>query len=256
MTRFHIKVIGISAISAGIVLGAAMFPALASAKAGAESQPCSAALNWEKVHKERSIAQRRALEAVKPSDLALAKALSQHATLDQTVREALIHAGSAEMNNMHSPAWKKVRAVDARNLAWLKPEIESHGFPTVAKVGLKGVTDAWLLVQHAGRDPSFQEQVLAEIEPRLVTEPFLRSEYALLVDRVRLAQGKKQLYGTQLTLKGGKLVLQPTEDMATLSERRTGMDLMPMSDYTCEMQQMYQLSAQSKHTAHPAPARS
>jgi hypothetical protein len=42
---------------------------------------------------------------------------------------------------------------------------------------------------------------------------------------------KKQLYGTQLTPKDGKLVPQPIEDEANVDARRKGLGLPPLADY-------------------------
>ena len=55
---------------------------------------------------------------------------------------------------------------------------------------------------------------------------------ALLTDRVRLAEHRKQLYGSQL--EGDCSVgykLRPVEDEANLDARRARLDLPPMADY-------------------------
>lgn len=223
----------------------------ASAKGPSLSEHCPAAAIWVKKNGEQTAAQKHALEAIRPSDPALAKQLVQRYTRDQAVRHALISQGTNQLNNPHSAAWGKVRTVDENNLAWLKPEIESNGFPTVQQVGAKGFEAAWMLVQHADTDPAFQVRVLEELKPRLNAEPYLRSDYAMLADRVRLSQHKKQLYGTQLTLKHGQLILQPVENPADLAQRRARMDLMPLPDYMCEMRLMYHVPAKSA----PQPAK-
>ncbi|MDA3876282.1 MAG: hypothetical protein PF483_04260 [Halothiobacillus sp.] len=223
----------------------------ASAKGTSLREHCPAAAIWAKKDDAQSAAQKHALEAIRPSDPALAKQLVQRYARDQAVRHALISQGTNQMNT-HSAAWGKMLAVDKDNLAWLKPQIESNGLPTVQQVGAKGLEAAWMLVQHAGTDPSFQVRVLKKLKPRLRTEPYLRSDYALLTDRIRLSQHKKQLYGTQLTLKHGQMVLQPVENSAGLAQRRARMDLMPLPDYMCEIRLMYHTPVKSA----PQPAKS
>ena len=46
-----------------------------------------------------------------------------------------------------------VRAVDAENLPWLKQVIAEHSWPGSSLAGTDGARAAWLLVQHADRDP-------------------------------------------------------------------------------------------------------
>jgi hypothetical protein len=82
--------------------------------------------------------------------------------------------------------------VDRENLAWLRPLVDRDGFPTVAEVGAGGVDDAWILVQHADTDHPFQSRVLEQIRPRMATGEITGQEFALLTDRVLLAEGKKQ----------------------------------------------------------------
>ena len=47
-------------------------------------------------------------------------------------------------------------AVDAVHTARLKAIVAAHGWPTVAQVGQDGADAAWLLAQHADKDPAFQ----------------------------------------------------------------------------------------------------
>ncbi|MDA3914881.1 hypothetical protein [Oleiagrimonas sp.] len=59
--------------------------------------------------------------------------------------------------------------VDKANLVWLKRQVAAHGFPTLERVGVNGIDAAWLLTQHAARDPAFQAEVLAQLKPWLAS---------------------------------------------------------------------------------------
>ena len=63
----------------------------------------------------------------------------------------------------------------------------------------------------------------------------------MLSDRVRLAQGQPQRYGTQFVRgAGGELVLeQPVEDIDGIDARRKEMDLMPLNLYQCVLRATY-----------------
>jgi hypothetical protein len=156
--------------------------------------------------------------------------LAQRASSDESARNAWI----ATTRDDKAAAGNAVVAVDGENLSWLKALVQRQGFPTVEQVGRKGVNDAWLPVQHADRDPAFQAQVLDVPKPRLASGGVRKQDFAMLLDRVRRAQDKPQIYGSQFMRdKRGRLVPEPTEDMAHVDERRAAMNLMPLAAYSC-----------------------
>nr|WP_228371070.1 DUF6624 domain-containing protein [Shewanella piezotolerans] len=64
-------------------------------------------------------------------------------------------------------------------------------------------------------------------------------QVALLTDRVLIAQGKKQIYGTQADLSEGKVVFSPIEDEANVDKRRKKMNMPPLGLYLKLMEEMY-----------------
>jgi hypothetical protein len=56
-------------------------------------------------------------------------------------------------------------------------------------------------------------------------------DLADLTDRVLLAEGKKQVYGTQFTLVNGKCKPRPLKDEANVDKRRKEVGLEPLADY-------------------------
>lgn len=127
-------------------------------------------------------------------------------------------------------ATDKVVRIDQDNTQWLKNIVDRHGWPGQSLAGQQGAAAAWLLVQHADRDPSFQRRCLdlmtamspGEVEPQHI---------AYLTDRVLLAEGAPQLYGTQLQQAHG--VYQPCyqADPQGVDQRRAAMGLPPLADY-------------------------
>jgi hypothetical protein len=59
----------------------------------------------------------------------------------------------------------------------------------------------------------------------------LQSNLAYLTDRVLLAEGKKQQYGTQVTVVDGKWAPRPLEDEANVDKRRAAAGLSPLAEY-------------------------
>ncbi|MDR3444220.1 MULTISPECIES: DUF6624 domain-containing protein [unclassified Dyella] len=222
------------------VLLAAVYCGMARAEEGdvpaRVAASCPAAAAWIKANAVQQAKSRDSSRTF--SEPALRTALQQHADRDQQARDALIAVGM----DLGSKEAKAVQQVDATNLAWLKSVIARSGFPTPEQVGIQGVTNAWLLVQHADSDPTFQSHVLGLLEPRAHDGTIRPSDYAMLVDRVRTNHGKPQLYGSQFVgdaAKPSDMHLSPVEDPAHLDERRARMGLMPIHDYECALRAMY-----------------
>ncbi len=67
-----------------------------------------------------------------------------------------------------------------------------------------------------------------------------QNHFAYLTDRVLLAEGKKQLYGTQFDWVDGKLLPQPLEDEANVDKRRAEAGMSPLAQYAKEMEELYE----------------
>lgn len=160
--------------------------------------------------------------------------LAKRAAADSKARESTITSGGTGID---TPAIRALLAVDADNLAWLKRIVAEQGFPTLMEVGAQGMSNAWLLVQHADRDTNFQSSVLDTLLRRPAGEGVQKRDLAMLQDRVLRAQGKLQRYATQFKAgERGSLVPEPTEDMAHVDQRRAAMGLMPLAIYRCVLQ--------------------
>lgn len=167
---------------------------------------------------------------------ALRAELKQRAAADQRARKDVFAGGGKP----DKKALKALGSVDQDNYEWLKQTIAGHGFPTIEQVGKDGVSDAFLLVQHADNYPEFQETVLESLLPRLATAGIPKSAFAKLTDRVLTSRKKPQRYGTQFSRsKDGTFTLDPTEDRTHLAERRKQMNLMPLLAYECVLRATY-----------------
>jgi hypothetical protein len=133
----------------------------------------------------------------------------------------------------------RMAVVDSANTVWLKQKILTQGFPTPEQVGRDGVNAAFLLVQHADREPDFQERVLPMIEAAYRRGTVDGQNLGLLTDRVLKARGQKQRYGTQTTMKAGRLVFDPIEDSANVDDRRAMLGLPPLKVYKRLLDSIY-----------------
>jgi hypothetical protein len=140
-------------------------------------------------------------------------------------------AGDKEARREFEALVKAGQEIDKKNTAWMKGVIEKHGWPGNSLVGGDGALAAWLLVQHADLDPPFQKKCLALLTEAVKKKEASPGNLAYLTDRVRLKEGKKQLYGTQMHQVDGKMVPQPIEDEAHVDQRRKEAGLGPLADY-------------------------
>jgi hypothetical protein len=160
---------------------------------------------------------------------ALRKQLAERVAKDQELRQRSIDLkdGKADVN-------AQIMKTDKDNTAWLKGIVQARGWPTISKVGRDGAQNAWLLAQHADLDPAFQEHVLTLMQVAVAKREASGSNLAYLTDRVRTAQGKPQVYGTQFQQAGDILTPKPIEDLQGLDARRAAVGLGTMAEYVAE----------------------
>ena len=131
-----------------------------------------------------------------------------------------------------------LQRTDKDNTARLGKIVARHGWPTYTLVGKDGAQAAWLLAQHADLSPKFQRKCL-DLMASLPRDEVSRKNVAYLTDRVLLAEGKKQVYGTQVTLTNGKCKPRPLEDEANVDKRRAEVGLPPLAEYLREIEAYY-----------------
>jgi hypothetical protein len=140
----------------------------------------------------------------------------------------------SELDHYHEMIWAEITRIDDANEARLKEILRSTSWRHLAELGRETYEAAWLVAQHSP-DVEFQAQALSEIEP-LAREGMVRgSSYALLYDRVSLARGNNQLYGSQLGCIDGEWAVEPIDDPEHLAERRAQFGLGPMSEYVARV---------------------
>jgi len=118
---------------------------------------------------------------------------------------------------------------------------KENGYPGYDLVGKEGEKNFWLMVQHSDFDPQFQQQVLNKLEVEVKKGNADSKNYALLVDRVRVNTGNKQIYGTQVTYdtENCQAIPMPLEDSASVNERRKKVGLEPIEEYLNNMSNIH-----------------
>ena len=185
-------------------------------------------------------------------DPQLRSELLRRASSDQEARKSLNelmkHRGDRGVVNAAVPseeqqtalarATARVKEIDEENAVWLQGVVGRHGWPAISLVGADGAKAAWLLVQHADEAPQFQRRCL-ELMVELPKTEVSQADLAYLTDRVLLAEGKRQLYGTQFTVAEGKPQPRPLQDEAKVDERRAAVGLPPLAEYAKQIEELY-----------------
>lgn len=179
-------------------------------------------------------------------DSKLRKELLVRMAEDQAARKHLLdllgrQEQSDDIQEQIRLAKTKLRDIDRKNLVRMKEIIGRSGWPGRTPVGLDGSQAAWLLVQHADSDLDFQKQCLVLITSSVEKGESLPEHMAYLTDRVLIAEGRKQVYGTQFHDVNGKQEPYPGESEADLDCRRNKVGLPPMVDYRKSIEKMYQM---------------
>lgn len=137
----------------------------------------------------------------------------------------------------------KQNQVDSLNLTKIKRIITQYGYPGKSLVGSQSFT-AWLVIQHA--DLETQEEYLPILEDAANKGELPKSNFALLVDRVKMGRGEKQVYGSQIQMKDGKYVIYPIEDEPNVNRRRAEMGLGSLESYIKRWGIEYKLPAETE----------
>ncbi|MEO8314627.1 MAG: DUF6624 domain-containing protein [Pseudomonadota bacterium] len=181
-------------------------------------------------------------------NLGLRRTLIDMLKIDQAVRMEMIDKG---MENIAPEMQDQQSKVDAQTETRLAAIVREHGWPGLDMVGLEGTAAASVMLQHIG--PEMQKKSLPLVEAAFRAGNVMGPHYAGLVDRVRLSEGRLQLYGTVAKpfTRKGEVVFQPIEGEAGVDERRAEVGLMPLAEYRELMKQTY-FPSKTQQPATPA----
>ncbi|MFA6957352.1 MAG: DUF6624 domain-containing protein [Thermoanaerobaculia bacterium] len=131
----------------------------------------------------------------------------------------------------------EVDEVDRANLVEIERIIAKHGYPGRSLVGAKAAGSAWTIIQHA--DLATQKKYLDVMTKAVDSGDLEGALLATTVDRIRIREGKPQVYGSQFHEVDGGMVPQPIEDPEHVDERRAKVGLQPLAEYAALMNEMY-----------------
>lgn len=150
---------------------------------------------------------------------------------DQRIRKAVTGSGG-RLTREQQAEWERI---DEANTMWLSDLVDAHGWPGKSLVGEDGANAAWLFAQHADRHPQLQGKFLDLLRAAVAAGEASVTNLAYMEDRVRVAEGRPQLYGTQFTGVVVRYEPFPIEDEEHVDERRASVGLGPLADYAADL---------------------
>jgi hypothetical protein len=145
---------------------------------------------------------------------------------DEAVRARLVEEG-ASFDGYHP----ELELVHRRNAAELMAIADAHGWPGRALVGDEGADAAWRIAQHSIGEPHVMRRAVALVREALKAGDVPGWHGASLVDRIRVFEGRPQVYGTQLDWDDqGALGVVELEDPPGVDARRAALGLLPLAE--------------------------
>jgi hypothetical protein len=122
-------------------------------------------------------------------------------------------------------------AIHETNASRLQAIIAEIGWPSERLVGKEAAKAAWLIAQHAISQPEFQRSCLECLAEAAREHTVPLWQPAMLEDRIRVFEGRPQLYGSQLKVDAhGNMQPHAIEDAERVEERRRAVGLEPLAD--------------------------
>jgi hypothetical protein len=156
---------------------------------------------------------------------------------DQRIRHLSSPPKGQDMVRLPDDVAAEWQRIDQGNTRWLGEVLATRGWPGRTMVGEEGAQAAWLLAQHADGDPVLQRGFLDALRDAVAEGEASPAHLAYLEDRVRVGDGRPQLYGTQFTIIDGELGPCPIEDPERLDERRAAAGLQPFAVYESQIRE-------------------
>lgn len=134
---------------------------------------------------------------------------------------------SKEINDL----WKITNQKDSINLIKVKKILDEKGWVGKDKVGAQANSALFLVIQHS--DLETQKKYLPMMKEAVTKGNASPGSLALLIDRIEIRKGRKQIYGSQIGINqsNNTYYILPLTDPDNVDKRRTEVGLDPISNY-------------------------
>lgn len=169
--------------------------------------------------------------------------LEQILQSDQNIRNKIIacQKKNGRMSDEFHQLTSEMREIDSLNCFHVTSIIDEFGWLGADEIGPEANSALFLVIQHS--DLEVQEKYFPIMKQAVDDGNAEPSSLALLEDRIRVGNGEKQIYGTQLQLDTllQKYVLYPIEDELNVNKRRAAVGLNPLEEYVKQWGIIYKI---------------
>jgi len=157
---------------------------------------------------------------------------------DQRIRQKWI---AGDVSKDQPETLKLMEQINLRHVLRLQSLVSKYGWLSPELVGHDGSKGAFLVIQHS--PPATQVHWFPVLQKAFQRGQLPPDEFAMFTDRVLLAKGEKQRFGTVALppkeWNSGEPVFQPIEDPAGVDTRRASVGLPPLAEYKELLRTMY-----------------
>ncbi len=154
------------------------------------------------------------------------------AAADSNLAAELVKRTERDQQARSAGDFVRVKEIDQENSIFLRKLLNTDGWPRLSEVGESGARAAWLLAQHADHDPELQKKILVVLYELAAIGEALPANAAYLHDRILVAQGAMQRFGTQGDCEAlGKWAPKVLENKELVDQYRSRVGLPPLQDY-------------------------
>lgn len=158
----------------------------------------------------------------------IAKNIIELKNADLALRDELIQCG-----RLSEGYDEEMKALHNRNAIALNAIINYIGYPTITKVGKEASEAAWLVIQHAIKQPQFMKRCVQLLQTAVHENEADPKSLAYLTDRIAVFEGKPQSYGTQFDWdENGDLSPNAFDNLLEVNKRRKMLGLNTLEEQT------------------------
>lgn len=160
---------------------------------------------------------------------------------DQGIRTLFIALPPNTPDSIRKKVREEILLIDRQNIGRAMQILDVSGkWPGKTLIGEMADQSLWLCLQHADQKPEVAKRYLPMLYEAVQQKRSDPMYYAYLFDRIRMHEGKEQLYGTQTyrkKVKEGnvKHFIVPIENVEEVDKRRLEMGMETISEYLKEM---------------------
>ncbi|VFA44066.1 DUF6624 domain-containing protein [Chryseobacterium indologenes] len=162
------------------------------------------------------------------------KKLKNEINAMEKIDQIVAYIPQGEYANYSREKWNTFKdSVMTSNTKRVELIYNKYGYLGFDKVGEKGESQFWVIVQHSDKSVNFQNKVLRSLKKEVRKKNASPENYAFLYDRIKVNDNKKQLFGTQVEYNqdGQATPKKGLTDTTNVDMLRKKFNLEPLKEY-------------------------